>query len=85
MIEVTKIEPTELNVITANLYNGEDVYDFIKDLGVDRKTALKVLDFLKDYADDIEQSKSTDELYYENRINELEEELRNWRQSRNDK
>ena len=75
MIEPTKIEPAELNAIATSLYNGEDVYDFIKDLGVDRKTALKLLDFLKDYAEEVKESNSEDEQYYEDRISELEEEL----------
>ena len=72
---IDKIEPAELNAVTLNLYKGEDVYNFIESLGIERKKALKVLDFIKDYAEEVKESKSEDELYFESRINELEEEL----------
>lgn len=49
---IDKIEPAELNAVTLNLYKGEDVYNFIESLGIERKKALKVLDFIKDYAEE---------------------------------
>ena len=49
---IDKIEPAELNAVTINLYKGEDVYNFIESLGIERKKALKVLDFIKDYAEE---------------------------------
>lgn len=72
---VSKINSAELNIVTRNLYKGEAVYDFIETLDVDRSTALKILDFIQNYANDFEVSKKNDELYYRGQINNLEGEI----------
>jgi hypothetical protein len=72
---VSKINSAELNIVTRSLYKGEDVYDFIETLDVDRSTALKILDFIQNYANDFEVSKKNDELYYRGQINNLEGEI----------
>lgn len=71
----SKIEPAELNAITINLYKGEDVYNFIKLLDVDRPTALKILNFIQDYSEGFNQSQKSDLERYERKINMLEGEL----------
>lgn len=68
-----RIQSAELNIITLSLYKGEAVYDFIETLDVDRNTALKVLDFIQAYANDLEESKKSE--YYKGEINRLEGEI----------
>ncbi len=70
-----RIQSAELNIITLSLYKGEAVYDFIETLDVDRNTALKVLDFIQAYANDLEESKKSATEYYKGEINRLEGEI----------
>lgn len=72
---VSKINSAELNIVTRSLYKGEDVYDFIETLDVDRSTALKILDFIQAYANDLEESKKSATEYYKGEINRLEGEI----------
>lgn len=70
-----RIQSAELNIITLSLYKGEAVYDFIETLDVDRNTALKVLDFIQAYVNDLEESKKSAAEYYRGQINNLEGEI----------
>ena len=71
MIEPTKINSAELMTQAQGMYKSNRVYIFIRDLDVDRDTALEILDFLKDYSDMFVESKETDRKYYEEQINSL--------------
>lgn len=72
MIEPTKINSAELMTQAQGMYKSNRVYIFIRDLDVDRDTALKILDFLKDYSDMFVLSKKSDRDYYEEKIDRLE-------------
>lgn len=52
-----KIDSAELMTQAQGMYKSNRVYIFIRDLDVDRDTALKILDFLKDYSDMFVESK----------------------------
>lgn len=71
MVEETKIDSAELMTQAQGMYKSNRVYIFIRDLDVDRDTALKILDFLKDYSDMFVESKKADRKYYEEQINSL--------------
>lgn len=77
MVEETKIDSAELMTQAHGMYKSNRVYIFIRDLDVDRDTALKILDFLKDYSDMFVESKKTDRKYYEEQINSLLGQLDN--------
>lgn len=66
-----KIDSAELMTQAQGMYKSNRVYIFIRDLDVDRNTALKILDFLKDYSDMFVESKKADRKYYEEQINSL--------------
>ena len=66
-----KIDSAELMTQAQGMYKSNRVYIFIRDLDVDRDTALKILDFLKDYSDMFVESKKADRKYYEEQINSL--------------
>lgn len=66
-----KINSAELMTQAQGMYKSNRVYIFIRDLDVDRDTALEILDFLKDYSDMFVESKETDRKYYEEQINSL--------------
>ena len=57
MVEETKIDSAELMTQAQGMYKSNRVYIFIRNLYVDRDTALKILDFLKDYSDMFVESK----------------------------
>lgn len=67
-----KINSAELMTQTDGIYKSDLVYSFIEDLDVDRDTAMKILDFIKDYADVFKQSQKEDQEYYEEKIDRLE-------------
>lgn len=67
-----KIDSAELMTQAQGMYKSNRVYIFIRDLDVDRDTALKILDFLKDYSDMFVSSKKEDREYYEEKIDRLE-------------
>lgn len=52
-----KIDSAELMTQAQGMYKSNRVYIFIRNLDVDRDTALKILDFLKDYSDMFVESK----------------------------
>lgn len=72
-----KIDSAELMTQAQGMYKSNRVYIFIRDLDVDRDTALKILDFLKDYSDIFVESKKADRRYYEEQINSLLGQLDN--------
>ena len=72
-----KIDSAELMTQAQGMYKSNRVYIFIRDLDVDRDTALKILDFLKDYSDMFVESKKTDREFYEKQINGLLGQLDN--------
>lgn len=72
-----KIDSAELMTQAQGMYKSNRVYIFIRDLDVDRDTALKILDFLKDYSDMFVESKKADRKYYEEQINSLLGQLDN--------
>ena len=72
-----KIDSTELMTQAQGMYKSNRVYIFIRDLDVDRDTALKILDFLKDYSDMFVESKKIDREFYEKQINGLLGQLDN--------
>lgn len=67
-----KINSAELMTQTDGIYKSDLVYSFIEDLDVDRDTAMKILDFIKDYANVFKQSQKEDQEYYEEKIDRLE-------------
>lgn len=77
MVEETKIDSAELMTQAQGMYKSNRVYIFIRDLDVDRDTALKILDFLKDYSDMFVEFKKADRKYYEEQINSLLGQLDN--------
>lgn len=72
-----KIDSAELMTQAQGMYKSNRVYIFIRDLDVDRDTALKILDFLKDYSDMFVESKKIDREFYEKQINGLLGQLDN--------
>lgn len=62
---------------TQGMYKSNRVYIFIRNLDVDRDTALAILDFLKEYSDRFVESKNLDRKFYEKQINNLLGQLDN--------
>lgn len=77
MVEETKIDSAELMTQTQGMYKSNRVYIFIRNLDVDRDTALAILDFLKEYSDRFVESKNLDRKFYEKQINNLLGQLDN--------
>lgn len=67
-----KISSADLLTQVQGLYKSNRVYSFVKDLDVDSNTAMMILDFIKDYGEDFEQSRRSDKQYYREKINRLE-------------
>lgn len=72
-----KISSADLMTQTQGMYKSNRVYIFIRNLDVDRDTALAILDFLKEYSDRFVESKNLDRKFYEKQINNLLGQLDN--------
>lgn len=72
-----KISSADLMTQTQGMYKSNRVYIFIRNLDVDRDTALAILDFLKEYSDKFVESKNLDRKFYEKQINNLLGQLDN--------
>lgn len=72
-----KISSADLMKQTQGMYKSNRVYIFIRNLDVDRDTALAILDFLKEYSDRFVESKNLDRKFYEKQINNLLGQLDN--------
>lgn len=72
-----KISSADLITQTQGMYKSNRVYIFIRNLDVDRDTALAILDFLKEYSDRFVESKNLDRKFYEKQINNLLGQLDN--------
>ncbi len=72
-----KISSADLMTQTQGMYKSNRVYIFIRNLDVDRDTALAILDFLKEYSDRFVESKNLDHKFYEKQINNLLGQLDN--------
>lgn len=72
-----KISSADLMTQTQGMYKSNRVYIFIRNLDVDRDTALAILDFLKEYSDGFVESKNLDRKFYEKQINNLLGQLDN--------
>ena len=75
MVEETKIDSAELMGYTNDLSNGEDVYNLIVNLNLDRNKALKIIDFMESYAEKVKADNDNDVEDYENQIDDLEAQL----------
>ncbi len=72
-----KISSADLMTQTQGMYKSNRVYIFIRNLDVDRDTALAILDFLKEYSDRFVESQNLDRKFYEKQINNLLGQLDN--------
>lgn len=77
MVEMTKIDSAELMGYTNDLSNGEDVYNLIMNLNLDRNKALKIIDFMENYTEKVKEDNENDVADYENQIDDLEAQLDN--------
>ena len=70
-----KINSAELMGYTNDLRNGEDIYNLIVNLNLDRNKALKIIDFMENYTEKVKEDNENDVADYENQIDDLEAQL----------